>query len=182
MPIHDQGYRRYSGMRRTPGCAWPVIARNGIMAVLGQRRLLGLLLLAWAPFVVRAVQLYVSANFQQAAFLSATAETFREFLAQQSVFVFFVTIAVGAGMIADDRRAYALALYLSRPIRLSEYILGKSVVLLVLLLSVTLVPALLLLVLQMIFSGVAFVRANVYLVPAITLLSVIEVCLSAFAM
>src|SRR5215831_15242454 len=178
MPIHDQGYRRYSGMRRTPGCAWPVIARTGILAVLGQRRLLGLLLLAWAPFVVRAVQLYVSANFHQAAFLAATAETFREFLSQQSVFVFFVTIAVGAGLVADDRRANALSLYLSRPLTRAEYIVGKAMILLACLLGVTLAPALLLLVLQVVFSGPAFVRANLHLVPAIMLLSVIEAALS----
>ena len=62
------------------------------MTVLGKRRFLGLLLIAWAPFVVRAVQVYVAANFQQASFLAPKAETFFEFLGQQGVFVFFITI------------------------------------------------------------------------------------------
>ncbi len=74
------------------------------------------MLFAWAPFVVRAVQIYVSANFQQASFLAPKGETFREFLDQQGIFVFFVTIYVGAGLIANDRRANALQLYLSKPL------------------------------------------------------------------
>ena len=52
MPIHDQGYRRYGGRRRVQGRIWWVIARSGIMTVLKQRRFLGLLLFAWAPFIV----------------------------------------------------------------------------------------------------------------------------------
>ena len=43
-------------------------------------------------------------------------ETFREFLEQQALFVFFITIWVGAGLIANDRRANALQIYLSKPL------------------------------------------------------------------
>ena len=43
------------------------------------------------PFVVRAVQIYVSATFQQASFLAPKGETFREFLETQDIFVFFVS-------------------------------------------------------------------------------------------
>ena len=55
------------------GRTWWVIARSGIMNVLRQRRFLGLLLFAWSPFIVRAVQIYVSASFPQASFLTASA-------------------------------------------------------------------------------------------------------------
>ncbi len=48
--------------------------------------------------------------------LAPTAETFREFLEQQDFFVFFMTIYVGAGLIANDRRANALQIYLSKPL------------------------------------------------------------------
>ncbi len=183
MPIHDQGYRRYGGRRRPHGRIWWVIARSGIMAVLKQRRFLGLLLFAWAPFIVRAVQLYVAANFQQATFLAASAETFAEFLDQQAIFVFFVTIYVGAGLIANDRRANALQIYLSKPLARSEYIAGKLVTLLVFLVGVTWVPAMLLLLLQIMFAGnLAFVQRNLFLFPAITLFSLLQVFTSAFAM
>jgi ABC-type transport system involved in multi-copper enzyme maturation permease subunit len=159
-----------------------VISRTGIRLVLARRWLLALLLVAWGPFFVRAVQIYVAATFQQASFLAATAQTFREFLGQQATFVFFVTLFVGSGLIADDRRANALQVYLSRPLTQGEYIIGKLVVLLVFLLGVTWLPAILLLSLQVAFSGPAFVQANLYLVPAITLFAVLQACASAVAM
>lgn len=183
MPIHDQGYRRYAGPREPNGQRWWVIARHGIMSVLRERRFLALLLFAWSPFIIRAVQIYVGANFRQASFLQASAETFREFLGQQSIFVFFVTIYVGAPLIANDRRANALQIYLSKPLARSEYIVGKLVTLLVFLFGVTWLPAILLLLLQILFAGnIAFVQRNLFLFPAITLVSVLQVLTSAFAM
>ena len=183
MPIHDQGYRRYGGRREPHGRRWWVIARAGMMERLRERRFLALLLFAWSPFVVRAVQLYVSANFTQAGFLAATPETFREFLDQQSIFVFIVTAYVGAGLIANDRRANALQIYLSKPLTRVEYITGKLVTLVVFLVGVTFVPAILLLFLQMMFAGsVTFILENLFLIPAITLFSLIQVFVSAFAM
>jgi len=180
VPIHDQGYRRYGGRRAAAGRAWLVIARQHILPTLRQRRFLLVLLLAWVPFIVRAVQIYVASNYQQvSAFLGVTPQTFREFLQQQSLFVFLVSIAL-SGLIADDRRANALQLYLSKPLTRTEYIIGKLMTLLVFLLGITLLPAMLLLLLQILFAGsLAFIRANAYLIPAITLFSVLEALLSA---
>lgn len=182
-PIHDQGYRRYAGRREPGGRRWWVIARAGIMDPLRRRWFLGLLLLAWLPFFVRAVQMYIAANFAQASFLRPTAETFREYLDQQSPFVFFITIAIGAGLIANDRRANALQIYLSKPLTRLEYIVGKLVILLVFLAAVTWLPGMLLLVLQLLFAGdLTFIRTNLFLFPAITLYAAIQILLSAFAM
>ena len=183
MPIHDQGYRRYTGRRIVGGRSWWVIARAGILERVRERRFLALLLFAWSPFVVRAVQIYVASNFSQASFLAPSAETFREFLDQQGIFVFFVTIFVGAGLIAGDLRANALQIYLSKPLTRVEYIAGKLATLLVFLVAVTWAPAILLLFLQMMFAGsAAFVRANLFLIPAITLFAAIQVAMSAFMM
>jgi ABC-2 type transport system permease protein len=183
MPIHDQGYRRYAGRRAAHGGRWWVIARAAILARIKQRRMLGLLLIAWLPFVVRAVQMYVATNFQQASFLAPTADTFRQYLDQQQIFIFFVTIFVGSGLLADDRRANALQIYLSKPLTRVEYITGKLAMLALFLTVVTWVPAMLLLLLQVMFSGsTAFLRANLFLFPAITVYAAAEVFTSAFAM
>ena len=48
--------------------------------------------------------------------LAPDAKMFRDFLEQQDFFVFFITIYVGAGLIANDRRANALQIYLSKPL------------------------------------------------------------------
>jgi len=183
VPIHDQSYRRYGGERHLMGRAWQVIARNGILTMVRKRLFLGLLLAAWVPFVVQAIIIYFSTNFAQVApILSVTAERFRTFLQwQQNLPVFIITVWVGAGLIANDKRANALQIYLSKPLTRLEYITGKLVVLCVFLLGVTLVPAFLLLVLQVAFSGsFTFLRQNLYLFPAITLTSFLQVLLSAF--
>ena len=183
MPIHDQGYRRYAGARAAVGRAWQVIAGAGIRSVVTKRAFIALMLFAWTPFVVRAVQIYVSANFQQAAFLAPKGETFREFLETQDIFVFFVTIWVGAGLIANDRRANALQLYLSKPLSAAEYVVGKLAILFVFLIFVTWAPAMGLLLVQAIFAGsFTFIRNNAYLLPAITLFSLAQVLLASTTM
>lgn len=183
MPIHDQGYQRYAGSRARTGAAWQVIARAGIRTVLAERKFLGLLLLSWVPFLVRAVQVYLAANFQQASFLAPKGETFREFLETQSIFVFFITIYVGSGLIAADRRANALQLYLAKPLSRWEYVAGKGAVLFVFLVFVTFAPAVMLLLVQIGFAGsLTFVRQNLYLVPAITLYSLAQVLLASSTM
>jgi ABC-type transport system involved in multi-copper enzyme maturation permease subunit len=183
VPIHDQGYRRYQGTRAAIGRGWQVMARAGVMSIITKRQFMGLMLFAWAPFVVRAVQIYVSANFQQATFLAPKGETFREFLDQQGAFVFFVTIYVGAGLIANDRRANALQLYLSKPMTSAEYIAGKLAILFLFLVSVTFLPAMMLLLTQTIFAGsLTFVSNNLYLLPAITLFSLAQVLLASTTM
>ena len=183
MPIHDQGYRRYGGDKAPRGQAWVVIARNGIRHMLGKRAFLGLLLLSWFPFFVRAVQIYAAANLPQAAFLAPTPETFRQFLDQQQIFVFFVTVYVGAGLIANDRRANALQIYLSKPLTRSEYVFGKLAILMTFLLIVTWLPAIVLLIVQLAFAGnFTFLRNNIFLFPAITVFAFIQVTLVATAM
>ena len=148
-----------------------------------QRQFLGLLLLAWLPFVVRTVQIYASANFPQMAFIAPTAETFRQFLDQQDIFVFFVTVYVGAGLIANDRRANALQIYLSKPLTRAEYVFGKMAILMTFLLMVTWLPAFVLLLVQVAFAGsFTFLGNNLHLFPAITLLSFLEAVMVSTAM
>jgi ABC-2 type transport system permease protein len=183
VPIHDQGYRRYSGARAKRGSTWAVIAKAGIRTRLTQRAFLGLLLLSWLPFVVRAVQIYAFANLPQAAFLAPTPEMFRQFLEQQELFVFFLTVYAGAGLIAHDRRANALQIYLSKPLTRAEYVFGKLAILMFWLFLVTWLPAILLLVVQIAFTGsLTFFADNLYLFPAITVFSCLQVTTVSAAM
>ena len=183
MPIHDQGYRRYGGGRAPRGRAWAVIASAGIRTMLAKRAFLGLLLVSFFPFFVRSVQIYAAANLPQAAFLAPTPEMFRQFLEQQEIFVFFITVYTGAGLIANDRRANALQIYLSKPLTRAEYVFGKLAILMTFLLLVTWVPAIVLLVVQIMFAGnFQFFTNNLYLFPAITVFSFIQVVTVASAM
>src|SRR4029450_4560563 len=98
------------------------------------------------------------------------------------LFVFLVSIAL-AGLIAEDRRAHALQIYLSKPLARVEYVAGKLATILAFLLFVTFVPAVLLLLLQIMFAGsVTFLRENLFLLPAITLFSVTQSLVASFCL
>jgi ABC-type transport system involved in multi-copper enzyme maturation permease subunit len=183
MPIHDQSYRHYGGGRAVPGRSWTVIAWAGIRSFLRKRTFMGLMLFALAPFVVRAVQFWISSTYPQASVLTPTAATFREFLEQQDFFVFVITVYVGAGLIANDRRANALQIYLSKPLMRTEYIAGKLAILFTFLCLVTVVPAFLLLLLKIAFDGnFTFLKNNLFVIPAIVIGGLFQVILASFTM
>jgi ABC-2 type transport system permease protein len=184
VPIHRERYRRREDGLDVHGRAWAVIAANGLRILVRRRAFLFLMILAWIPAVVRAVQIYAAANVpnvSQIGFLAIKGETFRDFLNQQEPFVFFLTVYAGSGLVADDLRARALQLYLSRPVTRTQYIAGKAAILMAALASVTWLPAMLLLFLVPIFAGsMTFVTGNLYLIPAISAYAIIHITLSAF--
>jgi ABC-2 type transport system permease protein len=182
MPIHDQGYRRYGGTK-SRGRAWLVMFNSGFFGMFRERKWLLLMIASWIQFIVRAVQFYIAANFAQAAIVAPSAATFRDFFDRQDIFVFIVTVTLGASAIAQDRRVNALQIYLSKPLTRFEYLVGKLSVLMAFLLFITWLPAVLLLVVQVVFAGnVTFLSANAYLFPAITLYSIVEVVMVSTCM
>jgi ABC-2 type transport system permease protein len=90
---------------------------------------------------------------------------------------------VGAGLIANDRRANALQIYLSKPLTRAEYVFGKLSVLMAFLLLVTWVPAIVLLIVQIAFAGnFTFLRNNAFLFPAVTVVCFVQVVMVAASM
>jgi len=176
-PIHDQSYRHYEGTKQPPGRGWLTIMWAGIKTFLARRVFLAVMLIAWVPFIVRAVQIYVVTMYPTIrSAVPVDARMFQSFIEQQGLFVFFVAVYVGAGLIANDRRANALQIYLSKPLLRIEYIGGKLAILIVFLLEVTLVPALSLIALQVMFSGsFEFLHANAFVIPAVTLATILRV-------
>lgn len=183
-PVHDQSYRRYQGTRLPPGRAWSVILRHGLRLFLSRKVFLGLLLVAWVPFLVRTVQIYIVVTYPQTGqVLAVTPQLFRNFVDLQGLFGFFVAVYVGSGLIANDRRAHALQVYLSKPVLRFEYVAGKLAILMVYLAVVTLLPALLLLVMQLVLAGnFDLHRAHPGLVPAVVLAASIRIIVPAMAM
>jgi ABC-2 type transport system permease protein len=177
VPIHDQSYRRYGGVRASASRAWTVIAVAGIKSYLSRRVMLGILFGAWINVIVRLIGFYFSESVTQAAALfGPSAQLFRNFLGEQNFFVFVIAIYVGSGLIALDRKANALQIYLSKPLTRVDYIAGKMAILATFLLFVTFVPAMVLLIGQILLSGsFAFASANLTLFPSITLFAFLEV-------
>ena len=161
-----------------------MIAANGLRTLVRQRAFLVLMILAWIPVVVRGVQIWAAGNvpgMSQIGALAVTPRMFRDFLNQQETLVFFITVYVGSGLIADDIRANALQLYLSRPITRTQYVAGKAAILMAALAVVTVVPGLLLLLLVPAFAGsMTFLRENLSLVASIVAYSIVQMTLSVF--
>lgn len=179
MPIHDQGYQRYVGTRAPLGGGWLIIARQHVMSHVRKKVTVGLLIGSWVPFLVLTVWVYLS-TYQAAAMLQVTSTHYRTMLDIQWLFVFILSISM-AGLIADDKRANALQVYLSKPLTRVEYITGKLAALLTFLIAVTLVPALMLVLVQTLLTGsFAFIGDNLFLLPAIVLYALTESLLAAF--
>jgi ABC-type transport system involved in multi-copper enzyme maturation permease subunit len=183
-PIHDQSYRRYGGSREPMGRAWAVIAWAGIRGMLSKKLFLGVLVMAWIPVLVFTVRIWFAVTYPQAGQLfGVTPAMFQQFIEVQTLFMFFVTVYVGSGLIANDRRANALQIYLAKPLMRVEYIAGKVAILAAFLLFITLVPGLLLIILQVSFSGsFAFITSNPHVLPAVVLASLVHVVVASFAM
>jgi ABC-2 type transport system permease protein len=145
VPIYDQSYRRYEAREPLRTVRFWPITREALRLILARRAFLGLLMIAWIPFVARVIQVYVVTRFPEAGrVLPVDGRLFGEFLSQQSVFTLFLTVFGGAGLIANDLRTGAILVYLSRPLTRRDYVLGKLGVLMALNLSVTLLPGLIL--------------------------------------
>jgi ABC-2 type transport system permease protein len=131
------------------------------------KRFIALMILSGIPFLVRAVMIYASTLAgRNIPLLRIDAKFFEDFLSQQMQFFgFFIAIFAGAGLIANDLKANALQIYLSKPITRQDYLLGKLGILVFFLALPTLVPGLLLFLIAILFkSDIGFVR-ELYWVP-----------------
>lgn len=167
MVIHDRSYSRWKGDRAAPVQATRVVLEAGIRrgaATIFRRKIPAILLIlgGFGPFVfffglilVRAYVIGNAAQFPDAA-EAMQSEDFREFFTLNAEWIYsymFVTqaalvmlacVLLGSPLVAEDRRANALELYLSRPITVRQYLQGKFATIAFFLALVTVVPATLL--------------------------------------
>ncbi len=165
MGIRDLGYRHWDGQYTSHGTRWWSIAKQGIRAtVFNKLRLTALLLLmfvVWAPYVGNGVASFLAgpgaASFEcaQPSFednsrlFKSPDEAFRcnlydmlrgwEFL----IAPLFIAM-VAAPLVSSDLRSNAMYIYLSRPLRRSDYIIGKMVAVAIWAFPVTVLPNLML--------------------------------------
>ena len=143
--IYEQHYRRLDASIPLRNQRWIPIAREGIKALVGFRAYLGLIAIAWLPVFARLVQVYFTTRFPEARrVVPVDDKLFFDFMGQQMPWMLLMSAYAGAGLIANDMRTGGLLLYLSRPLTLGDYILGKLSILFVSLSMVTLVPGLVL--------------------------------------
>lgn len=139
--IYEQHYRRLDASIPLRAQRWIPIAREGLKALVSFRAYLGLIAIAWLPTFGRLVQVYFTTRFPEARrIVPIDDKFFFDFLGQQMPWMLLMSAYAGAGLIANDMRTGGLLLYLSRPLTLGDYLLGKVAILFASLSMVTMIP------------------------------------------
>ena len=171
MPIHEEAYAAWEGAILERPRTWMVIARTGVRLV--WRKILAILLfIAAIPFLFRAGQIYIASRISGQSFLEDLAASIRidapffmNFMKDQMLLFLIVVALCGAGLIANDRKYRALPLYFSKPVNFWDYVSGKFLIIVFYGGLVTIVPAFLLFVLQLLVTREQGFLASHYWVP-----------------
>jgi ABC-2 type transport system permease protein len=171
MPIYEASYLSWEGSVLGKPRTWLVIARTGIRLV-WKKVMAGIIFAATIPFLVRTVQIYLASQIPEEGDLAlldsvikVDATLFMNFMRDQMFILFVILVYCGAGLIANDRKYKALALYFSRPVDFRDYVIGKFLVLFFYGSIVMILPALLLFLVQLFVTKEAGFFAEYYWVP-----------------
>jgi ABC-2 type transport system permease protein len=178
MAVYEQTYRRYTGTLTPRWSRFLVLSRYAWSEVFGSRFFIAVFTVSFVPVLSLAVMLYLRANLAMLESLGAFGfvqqlaidnQLFYVCLRIQGFFAFFLTLLAAPGLVAPDLAHNALPLYLARPFKRWEYVLGKMTVLLVLMSLVTWVPGLLLFLFQVQLGGREWLADHFRIGPAIFL-------------
>lgn len=134
-PIYDLTYRNYDGPLVPPSRRWWVIARTGVLQAFRLKGYwISLVLGAWYYLAMLIVLFFIqqftaSANgargLEEYVSRIVWKDQFVHGLATGQLFYFVIVLMVGVGAIANDNRANALLVYLSKPCTKADYLIGK---------------------------------------------------------
>jgi hypothetical protein len=163
MTIREKGYAHWEGQLLDRRWSWWPVARLGLRLAFKKKGFKFLYLGAFVPALVFAVGVYISERIGEFRYMIRGASQlivvnpafFKTYFTLDFLFFMMIMLMVvgGAGLIADDLRFNALQLYFSRPLGKREYIQGKAVTLIVLLLSLTAAPGIAFVLFKLLFSG-----------------------------
>ncbi len=176
MPIYDQSYRHWNGELKSRYLRWWVITFEGLAVTL-RRKLFIIFILtpAMIQFFVFGGLIYGFSTFGALANLNQiTSDFFFRFCFQQTFFILLICVFAGSGLIANDIKSNALQLYFSKPLTLSDYIIGKIAIVIIMLECITAVPCLMLFIEYVVLSqDLTFLRENYWLIGSIIAYSLV---------
>ncbi|MGB9906347.1 MAG: ABC transporter permease [Candidatus Saccharicenans sp.] len=161
--VREKGYHHWDGQLQVKRQVFWPITRTGIKLAFQRKRFKFLFACSFIPAISFAVGVYISERLEDFKFMAQGAEKtlqvnpafFKTYLSMD--FIFFMILLLmalgGAGLIADDFRQKAIQLYLARPLTRLDYLLGKAGVVMFFVGLLTLIPAVALLLLKLLFSG-----------------------------
>jgi ABC-type transport system involved in multi-copper enzyme maturation permease subunit len=129
--IHDLGYKRYAGTRRSSGTRWLVVMRNQVATSWKTwwryKSALGLAVIT--TFIAGGVMFILSDKVVR-DFAGAAATTMADAALPKSIqwytrAAFLVSLTIGARVVAGDVQSGAFTFYFARSVRPRDYVLGK---------------------------------------------------------
>ena len=161
MTIREKGYHRWDGQLQSPAFPWLPMFWNGIKAAFKKRFAKGMLIFCSLPFFVFLIGIYVSTRPELrmlkdiVRLLDDDAKFFNIFLTNNNMTFLLILLGtfLGAELISGDIRFNAFPLYFARPLVRKDYITGKFSILMFYFLLITGVPAILLYIFKVIFTG-----------------------------
>ncbi|HWE64751.1 MAG TPA: ABC transporter permease subunit [Chloroflexota bacterium] len=144
--IVDRGYQRYDGVRLGPSHALWTIVRGAMARAMGVRRPFRAKILPWLLIIVAYLPVVVLLGIQtQIQHFPGFHPPLLSSLFGRNILTYILFAGLAAPeLLCADRREQVLSLYYAAPITRLHYIGAKSFSLILLLLAVTLLPALLL--------------------------------------
>jgi ABC-2 type transport system permease protein len=171
--VYKRTYKAYDGPLTSPTWRFLVLQRYAFRAVFKSRMLDLAYLGCFVPPIIVLCTLYLNQNasvlalvHQQVGFIKVDGSFFMNFLGFQGVLAGLLTAFVGPTLVAPDLVNGALSLYMSRPFSRAEYILGKGSVIATIAGSITLLPAMLIFIVQSSLMGWNWMLDNFYLATA----------------
>jgi ABC-type transport system involved in multi-copper enzyme maturation permease subunit len=172
MPIREKGYYNWEGELKASYVKWLPIFLTGIKGVYKKRfsKLVISFFLSYSFIFLFLVFLssHPAGNFLKKAIevIQTDKMLFYYYYTYESFLLFFMVIMsifAGAELISGDLKFKSFTLYLSRPLSRLDYVKGKFSIVLFYLLSLTLGPAILLIIFKMILTGSFSVSIRVFL-------------------
>lgn len=161
--VREKGYHHWDGQLQEKFWAFWPITRTGIKLAFQRKRFKFLFACSFIPALFFAVGVYISERLEDFRFMIQGGDKsfqvnpafFKNYLSLDLIFFMILLLMAlgGAGLIADDFRHKAIQLYLARPLTRLDYLLGKAGVVMFFVGLLTLVPAVILLLLKLLFSG-----------------------------
>ena len=179
MAIYKRRYAPYTGSVTPEWSRFFVLTRFAFADLLKSRFFVLLLILSLVPCLFFAGYIFIANNktvqlllpMGPADLFSVEAKYFTIIVIVQTQVAFLLNCWVGPVLIAGDLTNGALPLFLSRPFKRSDYVLGKLSVLVLLLSAVTWVPCLLLFSLQAGLARNGWIWSHLWMIVPIVLCS-----------
>ena len=147
--LYRRRYVRYDGPIEPARTRYTVIAETELKRLLREKWVRRLLIMAWLPVVGFAVYIYFGLVVKAiTGFEVLTGNTTMMFFRYEVWFVAIMMAAFGSGMICRDLSSKALTLYFTRPLNVDQYLWGKLTAIAIPCLGVTLLPGMLLVIVQ----------------------------------